>query len=52
MGEVDMEVEVVAVAMEAMVEAVMVVVGMETMEAAVEVVEEEFPCHSSRWNRS
>ena len=54
--EVDMEVEVVA--MEATVEAVMVGVDMEIMEEAVEVVEvaevaeEEFLCHSSRWNRS
>ena len=45
-----MEVEVVAT--EAMVVAVMVGAGMEIMEAVVEVVEEEFPCHSSRWNRS
>lgn len=53
MGAVDMEVEVVA--MEATVEAVMVGVDMEIMEEAAEVVEvaeEEFLCHSSRWNRS
>ena len=53
--EVDMEVEVVA--MEAMVEEVMVEgVDMEIMEAVVvEVVEEEEwvdLCHSSRWSRS
>ena len=52
MGEVDMEVE--EVPMEATVAAaVMVGADMEIMEAAVvEVAEEEFPCHSSRWNRS
>ena len=38
---------------EATVAEVMVGVGMEIMEAVgVEVVEEEFLCHSNRWSRS
>ena len=51
MGEAAMEVGVVA--MEATVAEVMVGGGMEIMEAVgVEVVEEEFLCHSNRWSRS